>query len=521
MASRLAETKVFDYCLNPIHVVDDSKDVVVPCGKCAGCLLHKSNDWSFRLQDEIQHSKYSVFFTLTYNNDYLPVLLRNVDYDSYTGLKKVYFTSNHIDNIRSTLKFLPDGSLSKVDKVRNDDIIVDYGYPTINPRNYSSVLKDRVIPYASKRDIQLYLKLLRRLLDEKFKQKAHEFKRFRYFIISEYGETFYRPHYHGIIFFQDFEVSEYFAQFAVYACWQMCDKDRTLQYVQYCNSGTSGYLTQYVNSIGLLPKVYQDVKQIRPFRLSSKSCSVGYNWFDKAEVSEKFVSGNDRYFKSVPRLGSTYVFRFPSNYLSTQFPKCFEYGKRSYSRLLSVYGMVFYNLAYLSNINARGYELYRDPKRVTQCCVRLRKIMRSQDVNASLKCFRFCVEFGCTPSYFLYVLDLVWYRQAMHSLKHFYEYQQNLADRHEWLSIARMYQNFADVRNWLVLSDGSKFLAGKLFLESLSLDVADFDTYNSYSLFNRKTIDMSRYEVELEDILNDMVKKPKYNTLVGISPDIV
>ena len=37
MASRYPSIKVVDYCFNPRHVVDEDKDIIVPCGKCEGC----------------------------------------------------------------------------------------------------------------------------------------------------------------------------------------------------------------------------------------------------------------------------------------------------------------------------------------------------------------------------------------------------------------------------------------------------------------------------------------------------
>ena len=74
MASRFPSTKVATYCFNPVHVVDNDKDLLVPCGKCDGCLLHKANEWSMRLVNEIESNTFSIFFTLTYDNYYLPKL---------------------------------------------------------------------------------------------------------------------------------------------------------------------------------------------------------------------------------------------------------------------------------------------------------------------------------------------------------------------------------------------------------------------------------------------------------------
>ena len=72
MASRYPSTKVLDYCFNPVRLNIDDSVVYVPCGKCDGCLLHKANEWSMRLGAEIEDNTLCIFFTLTYNNKYLP-----------------------------------------------------------------------------------------------------------------------------------------------------------------------------------------------------------------------------------------------------------------------------------------------------------------------------------------------------------------------------------------------------------------------------------------------------------------
>ena len=74
MASRYVSTPVVDYCFNPIRVFDDGKDIIVPCGKCDGCLLHKANEWSMRCGMEIEGSPATIFGSLTYSNKYYPKL---------------------------------------------------------------------------------------------------------------------------------------------------------------------------------------------------------------------------------------------------------------------------------------------------------------------------------------------------------------------------------------------------------------------------------------------------------------
>lgn len=73
-------------CYNPITITVKEPNatgglrrVAVPCGKCMACLKDYQNAWSIRIQEEFRRFGYGYFFTLTYNNDNVPVV---VDADS-------------------------------------------------------------------------------------------------------------------------------------------------------------------------------------------------------------------------------------------------------------------------------------------------------------------------------------------------------------------------------------------------------------------------------------------------------
>ena len=50
----------------------NGKGLIVPCGKCVGCLITKRNQWTFRLMEEFKVSSSSHFLTLTYNDENIP-----------------------------------------------------------------------------------------------------------------------------------------------------------------------------------------------------------------------------------------------------------------------------------------------------------------------------------------------------------------------------------------------------------------------------------------------------------------
>lgn len=101
----------------------------VPCGKCAACRERNQQGWIFRLTEELKHCKIALFCTYTYEDTFLP------------------------------WKRLPDGSY---------------------------------VHSVNKRDVQLYLKRLRKRL---------EVGSLRYYFVSEYGSQTHRPHYHAILFY--------------------------------------------------------------------------------------------------------------------------------------------------------------------------------------------------------------------------------------------------------------------------------------------------------------------------------
>ena len=125
----------------------DNKPVFAPCGKCECCLVNRQNQWSTRLNEELNNSKQAFFFTLTYNDEFLPMVF-------------------------------PDYPLS----VKRNAIAIcddDYG---------------NRVPTLWKKDIQDFMKRLR----NHFSSKSIVF-----YAIGEYGPDTHRPHYHGLIFFKD------------------------------------------------------------------------------------------------------------------------------------------------------------------------------------------------------------------------------------------------------------------------------------------------------------------------------
>lgn len=125
----------------------------IPCGKCIGCRLEYSRQWANRCLLEMQYHPVSYFVTVTYEDRFLPI---NQLIDPETG----------------------------------------------------TLIKQS--PTVSKRDMQLFIKIVRKAYREKEVEKfkrgnpglevPSEIGRFRIFACAEYGDKSLRPHMH-IIFF--------------------------------------------------------------------------------------------------------------------------------------------------------------------------------------------------------------------------------------------------------------------------------------------------------------------------------
>lgn len=487
MASRCTDTKLFDYCVSPRVIWQNGERRVVPCGKCDGCLLHKANSWSMRLRNELDYMPYAIWFTLTYNDKYLPNLRF---YDD--GLLQ----SDHDGNIRfDGIKDVPrqDGIIFE------NDLLGKYQLPKFRPQNASRPYIH--LGYSSKRDFQLFLKLLRKHVTSRFGVETS----IRYYAVSEYGPTTFRPHIHGLIFSDTYEVANFCKESALFESWQMCNKTLFDQHTRFADSGVSGYVTNYITGFSDLPAFFKD-KQIRPFRLASKGKAIGSDSFNEKVFFEQVVSGDMYYIKRVDRLGIDAVCQYPSNFTNSVFPKCYEFSKLSFGRLLEVYGFLF------TNVTERGC-LYRSVYR------RLLAFKNPSNIQAARKCYQICMNYGYSVFHYCFLLDLFYYRRSMQSLFHMYNYQsKHMRD----LSSMVLYENFIELcKEFLTEPSESLALSLSYFMEGFGFSLSDitYDFLDSLSDYTESGKQL--YIKELEEVRNESVKQPKNNELFGLAPHIV
>lgn len=59
------------------------RPLTLPCGQCIGCRLERSQDWAVRCVHEASLHAFSVFLTLTYNDENCPLSLRYKDFQDF------------------------------------------------------------------------------------------------------------------------------------------------------------------------------------------------------------------------------------------------------------------------------------------------------------------------------------------------------------------------------------------------------------------------------------------------------
>lgn len=244
-------------CFNPLEIIVNGEKKIVPCGKCDGCRHVRSLAVSSRLSLEMQYHKYGVFFTLTYADPFLPFM-------SYDKESRIFYRSSSeeafsFDDFDSGLCWsFPYMSTDSLDLVN------------LQTSKYGAV------PCLRKADVQKFMKRLRITINRTFHEKIQIY----YAICGEYGPTTFRPHYHGLLLFDDSRLASKIAEI--------------LRKVWYFGSVVSrftgdgeksDYVTRYINSVSCLPSIFRP-REICPFLLVSKSYPCGFSAVSKEEVQK-------------------------------------------------------------------------------------------------------------------------------------------------------------------------------------------------------------------------------------------
>lgn len=313
MITKELQNKLVTRCQNPRTVVNKytHEPVVVSCGSCPSCILRRSGIQTNLLTSYSSQFRYVYFVTLTYAPCFLPTLEVSIIESCTDDIADVSVVPdiNDLDVGDPNTYLFGFRSVPRTAsvKLKNSTVERIFKDPEIRftyamkPKELLSILGKinhnvpNRIPYVCNRDLDLFLKRLRSYYpDEKL----------RYYAVSEYGPTSFRPHWHLLLFSN----SERFSQTVlenVSKAWSYGRCDASLS-----RGFAAPYVASYVNSFVALPDFYTQMpKVVRPKSFHS----IGFtesNLFPRKvriteidEVADKCLNGvrvgRDGYFRTI------------------------------------------------------------------------------------------------------------------------------------------------------------------------------------------------------------------------------
>ncbi|WMC01512.1 replication initiator protein [Microvirus D_HF5_96] len=490
------EKEVLLPCEDPVVVENNGRKYAVPCGKCMLCLERKANIWRTRLRQECKDNKYCIFFTLTYDNLHVPFFRPAEDADCYILDNAKGYRFQGDDETSYSERLSVRGSLCRVytPRITNFDVCNSFAVVSrldvqkfmkrfrwhlehLLTKHYKLKFYDKIftfmyslgytgdIPFREWLDdlddetYDLYLQVYYYYLLDYENKKKQAKQVTRYFICSEYTPTTFRPHYHGLFWF-DNEKAYKFAFRCIYKAWQMCDK-RNIDVQPVTGGDAYSYVSKYVTGNLNLPEVLR-VKSSRTFCLASKNPAVGYKSYDADKVQGLFNRQNIfRRDVTVTRDGQqSFVSVVPPCVVSRYFPKCYRYGTLSDMDKLRVYTR-FIKLSKVNGVERIDFEAslaclkwYKDntllySKRAEDelgdTYNSQQSWFHSADVNAARACLNWCIRYNCHPSHYMCMLDWFWKEYAMYNLYQQYHFMDKLSRTFVWKG-DEVYKENCDVK---------------------------------------------------------------------------
>lgn len=275
---------LFSSCAHPYSVTTPNGSILVPCGKCPGCLTSKANYHTSLLDIESQCCKYTEMITLTYSNDYLPLL-------DFSDIRHQNTSSDVLVRLhlgsRKVTRFLHGKYIECVDKsfiepryfpiygFKHDvtNLLIQY-YDRIKqyfkrfPERSSEICKYGLVPILYYEDIHKFTDRLQKYFRTTFNEKV------RYYVVGEYGTNSLRPHWHLLLFHNSDSIRSAFERviklpnyteinkrecasiFFGYKIWKYGDIVTTTT-----DGKCSNYVASYLNQHANLPNILEVAPQ--------------------------------------------------------------------------------------------------------------------------------------------------------------------------------------------------------------------------------------------------------------------
>ncbi len=296
-------------CLHPRFITDSrGQQKFVRCGHCVACENIKAFSYTNQCKLESQSHKYTLFVTLTYSNENLP-LVKPVPLNGY-----IYYTPVsprlHAHYVRSGRPFFAVSS----EKYLPMNRISAYNLKFSLPEHLTGL-----IPVLDKVDVQKFLKRLRYYLTKETDEKI------RYYAVGEYGPVHFRPHYHLLLWYDEAQTARVMGE-AILKAWNFGRVD-----YQISKGNTASYVASYANSISARSRLH-GVKYLRPFVLhSSRLFGSFYQDAEEALFETTFETLNGR---CLADNGRNQPITPPFSFEDRYFGRCINYDQKSHHERL-------------------------------------------------------------------------------------------------------------------------------------------------------------------------------------------
>lgn len=184
-------------CTSPIEITRKQPNgqvsiYKVPCGKCAECVSKKHSAFALESVLEARAATSMYFFTLTYNNDSVPIMVRRAVIDEGIFVpQESYWLESGSKYRAMALRCSSPDMTGRLRPVKPLSYVVKYNHPSDS--SFSEVY---YTPSLRREDVRLWFKRCR----VEYQRAFNEDLNFRYAFFGEYGEQTHRPHYHGIVY---------------------------------------------------------------------------------------------------------------------------------------------------------------------------------------------------------------------------------------------------------------------------------------------------------------------------------
>ena len=319
------KTKVFSRALGTFVYYD--------CGKCPSCLQRLNATRAKSVDDQLNVSKYNDFLTLTYDDEHIP--LATLYKECVDRINIVY----EIGFVTTCDRFVTPSGETQVTLYRQTCTQDTDKYCTdlLKLRSPYANYDKNSIPILNYYDVKCFFKRLRKAFTKWCQENQIDEPPFKYYVLSEYGAKYFRPHYH-ILFHCDTETLRNFLASTLVEVEdqenEQEDKRFNSTLWQFGNvklnnvevseeNGISGYLSGYMQSAIGLPVFFKHPAircKVRHSNNYGKALAKAVKPMYKnlsALSPEEYVNATALFNEKIVRISESYAVNFE---IYRQFP---------------------------------------------------------------------------------------------------------------------------------------------------------------------------------------------------------